>query len=277
MTNELRICDAQVHAPDVPSSSRTQGIAFDKLLAEMDAAGVERVVVVPLSGAGGDSNAHVNDAALEFARQHPDRIGVMGLPPLTPSEQTFARIDGWLDTPGMLGARISFVRDPARSLLLSGGLDWLWERAQAAGIPIMMNIPELAEPIGDVAERFGGLKIIIDHAGLVPFVHYAPEELLTALKPVLALARHANVSVKASALPTSVTEPFPFPSLHEPVRRLVDAFGPSRTFWGSDLTRLQCTYSECVRLFTEELDFLSDDDKELIMGRALCERLAWPL
>jgi L-fuconolactonase len=72
-------------------------------------------------------------------------------------------------------------------------------------------------------------------------------------------------------------EPYPFRSLHEPVRRVVEAFGRERVFWGSDVTRLPCTYVECRRLFTDELDFLSEQDKEWIMGRALCEWLDWPI
>jgi hypothetical protein len=32
-----------------------------------------------------------------------------------------------------------------------------------------------------------------------------------------------------------------------------------------------------VTLFTEELDFLSETDKEWIMGRGLAEWLGWPL
>jgi len=32
-----------------------------------------------------------------------------------------------------------------------------------------------------------------------------------------------------------------------------------------------------VTLFTEELDWLSDDDKTWIMGRGLCEWIGWQL
>jgi hypothetical protein len=43
------------------------------------------------------------------------------------------------------------------------------------------------------------------------------------------------------------------------------------------LTRLRCPYGRAVTLFTEELDFLSSDDKEWIMGRAIAEWLGWRL
>ena len=46
--------------------------------------------------------------------------------------------------------------------------------------------------------------------------------------------------------------------------------------WGADLSRLTSSYSECLDLFRHALDFLSADDKEWILGRALAEALNWP-
>jgi len=74
-----------------------------------------------------------------------------------------------------------------------------------------------------------------------------------------------------------VTEPYPFPSLHAHIRRVVDAFGPQRVFWGTDLSRLRGTYRQAMIMFTEELDFLSATDEEWIMGRGIAEWLHWPL
>jgi hypothetical protein len=58
---------------------------------------------------------------------------------------------------------------------------------------------------------------------------------------------------------------------------VVAAYGPRRVFWGTDLTRLSCPYRQAVTLFTQELDFLSDEDKEWIMGGGIAEWLDWPL
>jgi predicted TIM-barrel fold metal-dependent hydrolase len=92
------------------------------------------------------------------------------------------------------------------------------------------------------------------------------------------LARHPNVFVKVSALPCFSTEPYPFKNLREPLRRVIEAFGPRRAFWGSDITRVPatCSYRQAVTQFTEELDFLRRDDLEWIMGRGLAECLRWP-
>jgi hypothetical protein len=46
---------------------------------------------------------------------------------------------------------------------------------------------------------------------------------------------------------------------------------------GTDITRMPTTWKQCVTMFTEELPWLPAQDKELIMGRALCTWLAWKL
>ncbi len=61
------------------------------------------------------------------------------------------------------------------------------------------------------------------------------------------------------------------------IRRLYDAFGPQRCYWGTDVTNsyAKATYRQRVTHFTEELPFLSEADKDLIMGRAIVARLRW--
>ena len=58
---------------------------------------------------------------------------------------------------------------------------------------------------------------------------------------------------------------------------LYDAFGPRRCHWGSDVTNsyAKATYRQRVTHFTEELAFLSEDDKDWIMGKSIVERLRW--
>ena len=60
-----------------------------------------------------------------------------------------------------------------------------------------------------------------------------------------------------------------------PLRRVFDAFGPQRVFWGTDITKMPCTWRQCVTLFSEELPWLSEADKRLVMGTALCDWLGF--
>jgi len=61
------------------------------------------------------------------------------------------------------------------------------------------------------------------------------------------------------------------------IRRLFDAYGPQRCYWGTDITNSldKATCRQRITQFTEELKFLSESDKDWIMARALLARLDW--
>jgi predicted TIM-barrel fold metal-dependent hydrolase len=138
----------------------------------------------------------------------------------------------------------------------------------------MMSVWGQLPSVGRIAERHPGLKLVIDHLGLRSGTKGEPA--FAGLPELFKLARHANVAVKASALPCYSVEAYPFRDVQRHIRSVYDAFGPRRMFWGTDWTRLPCTWRQAVTLFTEELPWLSAGDKEWIMGRGVCEWLGWP-
>jgi predicted TIM-barrel fold metal-dependent hydrolase len=220
---------------------------------------------------GNDASAS-NVAALAAARLHPDRLAVMA--PLDLKNPANAgAVAAWRSEPLMLGIRLAFLRDPNLSLLIGGRLGWLWSAAEDANVPITLLAPGLERHVDAVAAAHPALRLVIDHCNLDPRVAYP--DLAAAVEPLLTLARRPNVAIKASALACWTSDTFPFPSLHAAVGRVVGAFGAQRVFWGSDLTRLPCPYSEYLRLFTEELPFLTASDRDWVMGRGLLEWLRW--
>jgi predicted TIM-barrel fold metal-dependent hydrolase len=233
----------------------------------MDAAGVDRVVIVPPMWEG-----ERNDVALAAAQTYPDRFGVMGrLDQDTPDARE--RVSRWRDQPGMLGLRFSFFRPGSEKPLLDGRMDWVWREAERQEIPVMVLASHSQlHLIDSVAERHPGLRLVIDHLGLTDG---KDDNAFRDLDRLLALSRRRNVAVKASALPFFTTDAYPFRNVHPYLRRVYDAFGPLRTFWGSDLSRLACGYKEAVTFFTDGIPWLTTQDKEQIMGRAICEWLQW--
>jgi predicted TIM-barrel fold metal-dependent hydrolase len=104
------------------------------------------------------------------------------------------------------------------------------------------------------------------------------EDAFRDLDKLLAIAKRENVAVKATSLPSYVRDdPYPYRSVHPHLRRVYDAFGPKRIFWGTDLSRLPCSYRQGITMFTEEIPWLTAADKEWIMGRGVCEWLGWKL
>lgn len=276
------IVDSQVHlwtaeTPDRPWPSDgakrahlPRPLTYQFMLDLMDGAGVDRVIIVPPSWEGDRI-----DYALEAARRHPDRFAVMGRIALD-DPGARATVPIWLDQQGVLGIRLTFIGKHA-AWLEDGTADWFWPAAETAAIPVMLHPWGNTEALGEIAERHPGLRLIIDHMGLN---HKIAQEGRTAeaIAKTLSLALYPNVSVKLSASPTYSLEPYPFRDLDIHIRRLVETYGPRRCFWGTDLSHSyeKCSYRQRVTHFTEELDFLSETDKRLIMGEAILDLLGWP-
>jgi len=272
----MKIVDAQVHiwSGGKPGNLRHRQIpAFtkDDLLKEMATAGVDAAVIHPPTS--WDPNA--NALAIEAARQHPDRFAILGNFPLDKPESR-ALIDGWKQQPGMLGLRFTFLQEHMKSWPTDGTIEWLWPAAERAGLPVALLAANFLPKVGQVAERHPRLKLIIDHLG-----RRSPAETGEAawdnLPQMQALAKHPNVAIKATGAPSYSAETYPFRDIHDKLKRIFDAFGPARMFWGTDITRMPCPYRQCVTMFTEELPWLKGRDAELVMGRGVCDWIGWNL
>ena len=268
----MLIVDAQIHiwAKGTPSAHHRQApYSMEQALAGMDEAGVGRALIHPPMW-----DPQSNELAVEAARAHPDRFAILGWLPLD-RPQSRSLVDTWKHRPGMLGLRFYFIEPHDQSWPTDGTMDWLWPAAERAGLPVALAAGAFLPVVAEVAQRHPGLKLIVDHMAVPRGSKGA--EAYRNLPALLALAKYPNVAVKATGQAGYADDGYPFRSLHAPLRQVYDAFGPQRMFWGTDITRMPCSWRQCVTLFTEELPWLTADDKELIMGRALCEWIGWPL
>jgi predicted TIM-barrel fold metal-dependent hydrolase len=267
----MRIIDAQVHIwssgtpiePHRPVSVFTK----DELLTEMAAAGVDAAVIHPPSW---DPNS--NAVAIDAARAHPDKFAILGHFPLDRPESRVL-IDTWKTQPGMLGLRFALVRPEQQTWHEDGTMDWLWPAAEQAGLPVALLAGRFLPVFRGIAERHPGLKLIIDHLGLVRRTKDAAA--FATLPELIALAKLPNVAIKATGAPSCSSEPYPYRNIHDGLRRIYDAYGPRRFFWGTDITRMPCSYRQCVTMFTEELPWLTGRDMELVMGQGFADWIGW--
>lgn len=236
----------------------------------MDGAGVDRVVIVPPSLEGDRL-----DYAQEAVKRYPGRFAIMGRISLN-DPGTARRFPTWREQPGVLGIRFYFAGEQA-AWLTDGTADWFWPAAEKAGIPVMFLTTGQTPLFARIAERHPQLILILDHMGVSPDA-YRNKMLPTAIDQTVALAKYPNVSVKLSSVPLFSSEPYPFRDMTPYIRRVFDAYGPRRCYWGTDITNSfdKASYRQRVTHFTEELDFLSEDDKDWVMGRAIVECLRWP-
>jgi predicted TIM-barrel fold metal-dependent hydrolase len=271
----MQIVDAQIHLwgaglPSNLSHRQVTHFTAEEAIPLMDEGGVDAAVIHP---PGWDPAS--TDMAFKAVRDHLGRFAIMGSLPLD-QPGSRERIAGWRQQPGMLGLRYTFLHDPARQWLADGTIDWLWIEAEKAQVPIAMLATDSLAEIGRIAARHPGLRLTIDHLGGRGGLTTLKDHAAMAHMPELvALAKYPNVAVKATGAPGYSGEPYPFPTMQTYLREIYDAFGPERMFWGTDITKMPCSWRQCVTMFTEELPWLNEQDKRLVMGDALCAWWGW--
>lgn len=267
----MQIIDAQIHLWDAPVAvmppHRPEPFGIDEAVAEMDRAGVHGAVIHP---PGWDPGSEA--LALEAVRRHPQRFAILGR--IDPhAVDRLDQLAHWRERPGMCGLRYTFLRAEDQHWLDDGTLDWLWPAAERHGIPIALMADGLLAQFERIAERHPGLRLIVDHFGVRR--GNLDEAAFASLPEVLALARLPNVAVKVTGGPQYVSDGYPFASLQSRYRAIHDAFGPRRMFWGTDITRMPCSWTECVTAFTEHQPWLSSADLEWVMGRGIAAWIGW--
>jgi len=267
----MRIIDAQVHiwGSGKPSGQHRQTSRYtaEEPIQEMDRAGVNGAVLHPPSW-----DPLSNEMAIEAVVKYPDKFRTLGWFPLDDPAQRH-RIETWKQQPGMLGLRWSLTREGQETWHEDGTMDWVWPAAEKAGTPIATMAWRFLPVFSRIAERHPRLKLIIDHLGLVRSAQ--GEAAFATLDNLLPLAKLPNVAIKATGAPGYSQQAYPFRDIHEGLHRIFDAYGPDRFFWGTDITRMPCSYRQCVTMFTEELPWLKGPDLDVVMGRGVANWLGW--
>lgn len=271
----MQIVDAQIHVwsggkPTNPSHRQIESFTAEEAIALMDEAGVDAAII---HLAPWDSDCHLR--AADAVEKYPGRFAIQGELPMT-DPQSREKLANWRDQPGMLGLRYILITETERKWLHDGDFDWLWPVAEEAGVPITVLATDSMDIIGGVAERHPGLRLTIDHlGGRGGLTKLKDHEAMVHMPDLLALAKFPNVAVKATGAPAYSAESYPYPIMQTYLRQIFDAFGPQRMFWGTDITKMPCSWRDCITMFTEEMSWLSQDDLRLVMGEAVCSWWGW--
>lgn len=128
----------------------------------MDAAGIDAALIHPPCSWDPDSNA----LAVEAARAHLARFAVMGqFPPDRPENRALIR--GWRNQPGMMGLRWPLL-PPEQQKAVARRHAWTGSGRRGARGPAHRHHGRaLPADFRRIAEAHPGLKLILDHCGLV--------------------------------------------------------------------------------------------------------------
>jgi L-fuconolactonase len=241
----------------------------DTLVALMDAANIDRALLVQTYFTYGYDNSFMSDTVLA----HPNRfLGVCVLDPLSPGAPD--ELAALVERRGVRGIRLMNDRGHNVISIDDPHTFPLWERIDALGIPVCV-----ASLIDDVArvrvplERFPKVKVAIDH---IWGLKVGTPPAFDRINPLLELSPFPNLYVKIAvnnsfALRESKATAEQFYGL------LVSHFGANRIMWGSNYpahSSVHGTLGERKALASKDLSFLSEQDRRWIFGETALA--LWP-
>jgi L-fuconolactonase len=288
----MEIIDSQLHevGPRLawPQSGSVQrAVMTEILLGWMDAVGVDVAILNPQDETWGD----------EAVAMCPERfVQVVSIADPTASDvgDTVSRA---LDRQSVRGLRIvvgQTIADRAgergKEWLRSGSLDGFFSRCEGS-VPVFVLAAGNLLDLKEVARRYPGLTMVIDHLGIrQPPLH----ELERDFSELLPLAKNENVAVKMCGTALLSDGQFPFSDAWDRLKPVRDAFGAERLLWASDISRFQGrigwgneypiarddykgkhNYAESLRMVLDA-DTLTNAEKELMLGGAARLVLGWP-
>jgi L-fuconolactonase len=234
---------------------------YETLLAEMDAAGVDKAAIVHSSTAYGYDNSYVADAVAAV----PSRFtGVYSIDVL--AADAVATFDYWL-TRGGSGMRLftsgSTLPDQGTWFVDPKTFPF-WEHAAAKNIPVCMQMKyEGLALLRQVMDRFPKVTIILDHLARAQFADGPP---YNAAADLFALSNYPQLYLKVT--PINVTPkrwgkatPQTF------FGKVVDVFGASRIAWGSNFPNSEGSLSEILGAARQAFSFARASYQDWIFGK----------
>jgi L-fuconolactonase len=241
--------------------SRTRPVTLERLVAAMDAAGVQKAAIVQASTCYGHDNSYVADAVAAYPKRF---TGVFSVDVLAPDAT--ARMRYWRDR-GLTGMRLFTFGST-----MSEQAGWLddpksypaWICAGELGLSVCLQMSAKAIPQAiSMAKAFSNVRIILDHAAR-PALEDGPP--YNAAGSLFEMARYPNIYLKLtprifaeSRRGKAAPDTF-FP-------RLVATFGAARLAWGSNYPSSEGNLPALLAVAQQSLACLPKTDQDWIFAR----------
>jgi predicted TIM-barrel fold metal-dependent hydrolase len=256
------------HYPLAPgfkvSDMQPPSFTAQELLAHCLPAGVGRVNLIQMSYYQFD-----NRYMLDMIKLHPERfVGTAIVDPLGPDPATEMRS---LLPRGVRAFRLQphdSKEPPARWLEPEGYAAIFATTAQTRQALSCLIDPDGFPEVERMCRRFPETTVIIDHLGRIGA---GKDGAITdaAVQALCALAKLPKLYVKVGAFYALGKKKPPYTDLAPLIRAVVQAFGARRCMWESD-SPFQVVidrYIDSLRLIRDDLDFLTEDDRDWLLYR----------
>ena len=237
-----------------PENMPTIDESAEHLIARMATFGIDQTVISHVCYYG-----HDNSYTAHCVNAYPDRFTGVGLlvgyrlySPDDPANP--ARLEHLMREDGLAGLRLSPIYDPDVEWLNDPVSYPLWQKAEE--LTAAFNIfaaPHQVNQIDDMASRYPGVNIIVDHYAMIDITRPDSE----GFQPLLDLHRHPNVYLRTS-LHNPSGQKLPYRDMWPYLERAYDSFGPRKLIYANDYELL---------VMKDLIPFFTSQDKEWILGR----------
>lgn len=182
-------------------------------------------------------------------------------------EDPAGRLRYWVEKHGFQGMRFSPLYHPRSTWLNSSTLYPLWREAERLSAVFNFYIlPHQMPGLEDMAGRFPGVKIVVDHLG-EPDLRAA--DPWADFRKMFRLKRFPNVWVSASEPYEISRQKYPYRDIYPFFKATYEEFGGRKLIWGTGYPkpRWELPMDKELEFVDKILDFYTPEDRELILGK----------
>jgi predicted TIM-barrel fold metal-dependent hydrolase len=178
------------------------------------------------------------------------------------------RLRYWVKEHGFQGMRFSPIYHPKSTWLNSKEHYPLWKEAERLGAVFNYYIlPHQMPMLEEMAGRFPGVKIVVDHLGK-PDLRL--DDPWPEFKKMFALKKFPHVWISASEpYELSISKEYPYRDTWPFFKATYEEFGGKQLIWGTGYPRprWELPMDKELEFVDVYLDFYTREDKELLLGR----------
>ena len=270
-----------------PPSVADMSYGADQLVAEMDYAGVSKALLhrTPYLGIG-------NEFTIECVSQYPDRLlGLAHTPEwLTHADPvgSLANVKSAVEKGGLVG--LQFL--PPQLDLYNYDGPWdapefhpFWDGVAELGIPVFFSLKPRRDPIAASyaseletlarwTSRYPDVPVVMTHG--IEWRSYTTQDSVDLPDEVFAPFDHPNLHLQfLFPIALGAVWDYPMPQVQPAIERCVSVIGAERLMWGTDMPIVMrfWSYRQNIDLIRKYSDFLSDTERNLILGGAVSRLL----
>lgn len=247
----LVTADTVKYPPAPPSGTLNPGdlddpMTLERLIAEMDATGVDKAVLVQRGSIYGFDSSYVCDSAARF----PGRLAAVASIDAT-APDCADKVRYWVEERGAAGIRMmELIKGMDISWLDSPLARQAWAKAAELDAPVAVHffpwnrregLTRLAAILAEVPK----LTVVIDHFAAIKSDAGAPDHGVDEL--LEQVAAFDGATIKFTTIPLGRLDAAGI-DFRPVVERVAQLFGPARMMWGSDITQSAGSYAHMVAL-----------------------------